>query len=46
MDHLRNIYAEHSEIYAAITAGDPGKAKKAMETHLARARRRYHLTTR
>ncbi|MDR1596930.1 MAG: FadR family transcriptional regulator [Treponema sp.] len=46
MDHLRNIYAEHSEIYAAITAGDPGKAKKAMEIHLARARRRYHLTTR
>jgi DNA-binding FadR family transcriptional regulator len=46
MEHLRNIYAEHGEIYAAITAGDPGKAKKAMETHLTRARRRYHLTNR
>ncbi|MDR0759258.1 MAG: FadR family transcriptional regulator [Treponema sp.] len=45
LEHLRDIYAEHSDIYAAITSGDPLEAKKAMETHLARARRRYHLNT-
>jgi DNA-binding FadR family transcriptional regulator len=45
VEHLRNIYAEHSDIYAAISAGDPAGAKKAMETHLARARRRYQLKT-
>jgi DNA-binding FadR family transcriptional regulator len=43
--HLKNIYAEHGDIYAAITARDPGKAKKAMKTHLSKARGRYHLKT-
>jgi GntR family transcriptional repressor for pyruvate dehydrogenase complex len=43
--HLKNIYAEHSAIYAAITARDPAGAKQAMETHLAKARRRYRLKT-
>jgi DNA-binding FadR family transcriptional regulator len=46
MVHLKNIYAEHGDIYAAITARDPAGAKNAMETHLAKARRRYHLKTR
>ncbi|MDR1099850.1 MAG: FadR family transcriptional regulator [Treponema sp.] len=46
MAHLKNIYAEHGDIYAAITARDPAGAKNAMETHLAKARRRYHLKTR
>jgi DNA-binding FadR family transcriptional regulator len=46
MAHLKNIYAEHSDIFAAITARDSGGAKKAMETHLAKARRRYHIKPR
>jgi GntR family transcriptional repressor for pyruvate dehydrogenase complex len=46
IEHLRNIYAEHSHIYTAITAGDPATAKQMMETHLTNARLRYHLNTR
>jgi DNA-binding FadR family transcriptional regulator len=46
MEHLRNIYAEHSDIYTAIAAGDPAMAKQTMETHLVNARLRYRLNTR
>ncbi|MDR1108699.1 MAG: FadR family transcriptional regulator [Spirochaetaceae bacterium] len=46
MAHLKNIYAEHSAIYAAISARNPVGAKKAMETHLSKARRRYHIKIR
>ncbi|MDR3191437.1 MAG: FadR family transcriptional regulator [Treponema sp.] len=45
MEHLRNIYAEHSNIYTAITARDPVMARQMMETHLAKARQRYQLKT-
>jgi DNA-binding FadR family transcriptional regulator len=45
MTHLKDIYAEHSDIYTAITARDSSGAKKAMETHLTKARRRYHIKT-
>ncbi|MDR3161751.1 MAG: FadR family transcriptional regulator [Spirochaetaceae bacterium] len=45
MEDLRSIYAEHSNIYTAITARDPAMAKQMMETHLANARLRYHLNT-
>ncbi|MDR1931974.1 MAG: FadR family transcriptional regulator [Spirochaetales bacterium] len=46
MEHLRNIYAEHSNIYTAISAHDAPMAKEMMETHLANARRRYQITAR
>jgi DNA-binding FadR family transcriptional regulator len=46
IEHLRNIYAEHSNIYTAVTARDSAMAKQMMETHLASARLRYHLNNR
>jgi DNA-binding FadR family transcriptional regulator len=46
MEHLRDIYAEHGSIYTALTARDPALAKGTMETHLAKARLRYHLNKR
>jgi DNA-binding FadR family transcriptional regulator len=45
MEHLRNIYAEHSNIYTAITARDPAMARQMMETHLANARLRYQINS-
>jgi GntR family transcriptional repressor for pyruvate dehydrogenase complex len=46
LEHLRNIYAEHSNIYTAITARDSAMAKQMMESHLGKARQRYRLTAR
>ena len=43
LEELQAIFDEHSAIYKAITGRDPARAKEAMETHLERARKRYHI---
>ncbi|MDR1443520.1 MAG: FadR family transcriptional regulator [Treponema sp.] len=43
LEELQTIFNEHSAIYQAITGRDPVRAKQAMETHLERARKRYHI---
>jgi DNA-binding FadR family transcriptional regulator len=43
LEELQTIFNEHSAIYKAITGREPARAKQAMETHLERARKRYHI---
>ena len=44
-NHARQSVKEHERIVAALTAGDSGKARRAMQNHLRNSRQRIFLKT-